>query len=411
MTEAPAGRKVLYITFDGLTDPLGRSQVLPYLNGLAARGHRITILSCEKPARLEAGRAAVQEIVDRAGIAWRHVPYRNRPAVLAHAWTVARLAWQSGRLNRTCGGFDIVHCRSYPPGIVGLWMKRRFGARFLFDMRGFWPEEKVEGGSWPQSRLIYRFVYRALKRIEDRLFRGADHIVSLTHLGRRIMLQWPRLRGADTRITVIPCCVDFDHFPLPSPEKRAEARAALGIGADAEVMVYLGSLGAWYMPGEMLDLFRTYAGARPKAVFLVVTPDPAEQVVAAAAGRQIDSGRLVIRAASREQVPLFLAAADLGIFFIQPVPSKAASSPTKMGEMLALGLPTIANAGVGDVAEILESTGAGVAIETFDEAAYEQAIAAAEGIAIDAAEIRRRALPWFDVELGIDNYDRIYRAL
>src|SRR4051794_20204501 len=44
---------VLYITYDGLTDPLGRSQVLPYLTGLAERGHRITVLSCEKPERMD----------------------------------------------------------------------------------------------------------------------------------------------------------------------------------------------------------------------------------------------------------------------------------------------------------------------------------------------------------------------
>jgi glycosyltransferase involved in cell wall biosynthesis len=411
MTTATDGRKVLYITFDGLTDPLGRSQVLPYLVGLAARGHEITILSCEKPARLEAGQAAVQEIVDRAGIAWRSIPYRNRPAVLAHAFTVARLVMEAGRLHRECGGFDLVHCRSYPPAMVGLRMKRKFGTRFLFDMRGFWPEEKVEGGSWPQSSPLYRFVYRALKEIEDKLFRGADHVISLTHLGKRIMLEWPQLRGADKRITVIPCCVDFEHFPIPTPEKRAEARAELGLAADAEVMAYLGSLGAWYMPGEMLDLFRTYARDRPKARFLLVTPDPPEQVEAAAAARQIDADRLVIRYATREQVPVYLAAADLGVFLIRPVPSKAASSPTKMGEMLALGLPTIANGGVGDVAEILDSTGAGVAIETFDEATYDSAIATVEAIAIDRPEIRQRALPWFDVELGIERYDRIYRSL
>lgn len=411
MKTPASGRKVLYITFDGLTDPLGRSQVLPYLVGLAARGHRITILSCEKPDRFEAGQAAVREIVGRAGIEWRHIDYRNRPAVLAHAFTVARLVQEAGRLQRQSGGFDLVHCRSYPPAMVGLRMKRRFGTRLLFDMRGFWPEEKVEGGSWPQSNWVYRFVYRALKETEDKLLRGADHIVSLTHLGKRMMLRWPQLRDAEDRITVIPCCVDFDHFPIPTEARRAEARAELGLPADAQVMAYLGSLGAWYMPLEMLDLFRTFARTRPKARFLIVTPDPREQVEAAAAARQIDTDRLVIRHATREQVPFYLAAADLGVFLIRPVPSKAASSPTKMGEMLALGLPTIANGGVGDVAQILESTGAGVAIETFGESTYETAIAAVDAIAIPRSEIRRRALPWFDVALGVERYDRIYRSL
>ena len=46
--------RALYISYDGMTDPLGRSQVLPYLQGLSERGHEITLLSCEKPARMAA---------------------------------------------------------------------------------------------------------------------------------------------------------------------------------------------------------------------------------------------------------------------------------------------------------------------------------------------------------------------
>ena len=65
----------------------------------------------------------------------------------------------------------------------------------------------------------------------------------------------------------------------------------------------------------------------------------------------------IIRPATREEVPRLLAAADLGIFLIKPVFSKTASSPTKMGEMLAVGLPIVANAGVGDVEQMVERYG------------------------------------------------------
>jgi glycosyltransferase involved in cell wall biosynthesis len=106
-----------------------------------------------------------------------------------------------------------------------------------------------------------------------------------------------------------------------------------------------------------------------------------------------------------------MAAADLGLFFIKPVFSKQASSPTKMGEMLALGLPIVTNAGVGDVAEIVAATGCGAAIPRFDREAYDAAIDTVEAMTAAPAELRRRALPWFDVELGIERYDAIYRAL
>jgi len=41
-------KNVLYISYDGMTDPLGQSQVLPYLVNLSASGYNFTILSCEK---------------------------------------------------------------------------------------------------------------------------------------------------------------------------------------------------------------------------------------------------------------------------------------------------------------------------------------------------------------------------
>ena len=44
--------KILYITYDGIMDPLGQSQVMPYLTGLASLGTDITLLSFEKPQSL-----------------------------------------------------------------------------------------------------------------------------------------------------------------------------------------------------------------------------------------------------------------------------------------------------------------------------------------------------------------------
>jgi len=40
--------EVLYLSYDGMTDSLGKSQVLPYLVGLSTKGFRITLISFEK---------------------------------------------------------------------------------------------------------------------------------------------------------------------------------------------------------------------------------------------------------------------------------------------------------------------------------------------------------------------------
>lgn len=408
--KAQVRANVLYVTFDGLTDPLGRSQVLPYLIGLSRQGYRITILSLEKPDRYQRDAAAIRQICTAEGLIWEPLSYHRAPALLSSIYDAAALKRAARRLHRHMP-FDIVHCRSYIPAAVGLDLKRRFGVPFIFDMRGFWPDERVDGGSWNLSNPIYRSVYAYFKRLEARLLEQADHIVSLTHAGKAQLLTRPLFRPSGAEITVIPCCVDFDHFPLIDPSARAAARSALSISADASVVAYLGSVGTWYMLDEMLDFFRIYVGHEPQASLLFVTPNPSGPIVAAATRKGIDPSRLTILPASRDEVPQLMAAADVGLFFIKPCFSKLASSPTKMGEMLALGLPVVTNNGVGDVAEIVRDTDCGTAIERFDDQAYESAVATLRAMPRSPQRLREAALPYFDVRLGIDRYAQIYRSL
>ena len=402
--------RVLYISYDGLTDPLGQAQVLPYLAGLSALGHRVTVLSCEKPQRMHTQGQRIRGLCAAAGIRWRPLNYHKRPPILSSALDAAALQRSAIALHRR-EPFDLVHCRSYVPARAGLGLKRRFGVKFLFDMRGFWPDEKVEGNNWNLANPLYRLVYRYFKRLESRLLRGADHIISLTEAGMAQLLTRPELAHVPAPITVIPCCVDFAHFPLAGADSKRAARERLGIAPDDAVLAYLGSLGSWYMRDEMLDFFKVYAARRGAARFLFVTPDEPQPIRAAATARGIDSDRLIIVPATRDEVPELLAAADLGIFFIRPVFSKTASSPTKMGEMLAVGLPIVTNAGVGDVAAQVADMRCGIAIERFDDTSYAAALDQLQSLAGTAQQRRERALRWFDVELGIERYDGVYRAL
>ncbi len=401
---------ILYISYDGLTDPLGRSQILPYLIGLARRDHEIHVLSCEKPDKVERERGLVEALCREAGIAWHPLIYHKQPPVLSSIYDLAALRRAAVRLHRR-HRFGMTHCRSYIPAAVGLHLKQAHGVPLLFDMRGFWPEEKTEGKSWNLANPLFRLVYRYFKQLERKLLEDSDAIVTLTEAGKQELLGRPEVRGEAERITVIPCCVDFAHFPLADPERRSAARSALGIAPEAPVLAYLGSLGGNYLLGEMLDFFAVYRSRNAGARFLFVTQGDPDEIRDAARQRGIDEDALIVRAAGRDQVPGLLAAADLGIAFKQPSFSALGCSPTKMGEMLAVGLPFVANAGVGDVAEIIGRTGTGVAIEEFSAASYERALDELARSTMSAEERRKRAQVCCDVVLGIDWYDAIYRQL
>ncbi len=62
-------RKVLYITYDGLTDALGQSQILSYLSKLS-KDNEIFILSFEKKLNYQKNFSLVTKSVTDNGIHW-----------------------------------------------------------------------------------------------------------------------------------------------------------------------------------------------------------------------------------------------------------------------------------------------------------------------------------------------------
>lgn len=402
--------RALYVSYDGMTDPLGRSQVLPYLVGLAGRGHAITLLSCEKPTRTSADDDAVQATCDRAGIDWRPIAYHKSPPILSGVRDVRALRRHAERLHRE-KSFDLVHCRSYMAAIVGDRLKRRLGVPFLFDMRGFWADERIERGIWPARNPLFRAAYAYFKRLERRFLCDADAIVTLTERARHELQTWPDGRRSNAAISVIPCCVDLTLFGGQSSKQRLATRKRLGIETAAPVMVYVGSIGGAYLAPEMFQLFRLYCATRPGARFLFVSGHPHNEIEKLARTSGVDPGDLAIVSAVREEVPALIAAADIGVSFILATYSAKASCPTKFGEMLAMGVPVIANSGVGDIAEIIRETGAGAVVDDFDEKSLSAAIVDAEAAAAKPGAVRAAAERYFALYQGIDRFDAIYRAI
>jgi len=229
-------KSALYITYDGLSDQLGGSQIIPYIKFLARKGHKITVISCEKKKNLtEEVRKAIHDDLASVGIRWDYVFYTKSPPILSglyDRWQIKRLAERLFKKTH----FDIIHCRSYLPALIGMSLKSKFAnksptiPKLIFDMRGFWADEKVEVGSWPQTNFIYRSVYKYFKKAEAKLIAASDHIVILTHAGADELQSWPQYKDLKTKppITVIPCCVDTDHFEVVTPSIRAKAKQAIG---------------------------------------------------------------------------------------------------------------------------------------------------------------------------------------
>ena len=145
----------LYLTYDGLTDPLGQSQILPYIIGLSRKGHSFTIVSFEKKDIFQMNKNRIEEICQSENIQWHPLSYTKNPPVLATVFDVWKLNKITARLHKS-HSYDIVHCRSYITALTGLKLKRKFNVKFIFDMRGFWADERVDGELWYFKNTVYQ---------------------------------------------------------------------------------------------------------------------------------------------------------------------------------------------------------------------------------------------------------------
>lgn len=406
-------KNVLYISYDGMTDSLGRSQVLPYLCGLSEQGYGVTLISAEKPEVYEDGKSAVEKIVAGAGIDWQPVGYTKRPPIVSTLKDIFKIKKKAVELYRL-KKFDIVHCRSYISAFVGLALKRRFGCRFVFDMRGFYADERVDGRIWNTQRFVYRMVYNYFKRKEKTFMSESDAIVSLTHSAKSEILSWNLQNVTNEKITVIPCCADTNHFDFEKQNVQdvEKWRNALNVSKEDYVLSYLGSVGTWYMLPEMMDFFSELLKSRPNAVFLLITRDSRQLIMEEASRHNVPENKIIVQPATRDEVPQLALLSEASLFFIKPVWSKKASSPTKLAELMSLGIPCLTNKGVGDVDAIMEENPIGILIDGWTASDYDTAIAKLLTLPADGRKIaRQQACDKFSLETGVLAYKLIYERL
>jgi glycosyltransferase involved in cell wall biosynthesis len=400
--------KSLFITYDGLTDPLGQSQILPYLTRLAELGHSISILSCEKEERLARNGGIIREICQDHHIKWTALKFHTRPPVIAKYYDLYRLTTSAFRLNEK-EHFDIIHCRSYLAASIGMKLKKKFGVRYLFDMRGFWVDERVDGHLWDTHSFFYRNAYKKWKKKEADLIRQADHIISLTEAAKKEITTWESYTSVP--ISVIPCSADMELFNVTDAQQKRKAREILQIDEEAFVLSYLGSLGTWYLLDKMLILFKAIKQKTARANFLILTPEGPEKIYGMLSGLALDKEDFVIRYAQRKDVPTLIKASDVGVSFIKPAYSKIASSPTKLGELLSMGIPVVCNE-IGDVRKIISMTNGGVVLNDFNAASFDAAADYALSLRGASQQIKREAVQeYYSLQKAVTRYDDIYHSL
>jgi glycosyltransferase involved in cell wall biosynthesis len=411
MTMALTNRRVLYVSYNGMLEPLGQSQVIPYLRELSKLGIRFTLLSFERDAAFTTDGAVLREDLRHQlaadGIEWHHLRYHQTPSLPATIYDVAngvRLGRRLVRQNR----IELVHARSHIAATIAIALKKSAALKVIFDVRGLMAEEYVDADHWREGGIPYRLT----KSMERRALQAADGVVTLTEKIWPVIRDWDGLRDREVIHEVVPCCADLELFRYREDE-RALAKARLNL-QDRFVLVYSGSVGGWYLADKMADFFVELARLKPNSHFLWLTGGPGKLIEKLMSERGLSADQFTVCAVRPADVPMYLSAADVGVAFYKPTLSRLATSPVKLAEYLACGLPVVINAGVGDSDTLVCNERVGAVVRRFEEAEYREAISTIDGMVCLAGRQRARQVAerLFDVRgVGVERYARLYEKL
>lgn len=272
---------------------------------------------------------------------------------------------------RTSFDFDLIDAHwSYPNGVVATALGRHFQRPVVITGRG---EDMLR---FPDLPLIGRSIRRAMRR--------GNQFIALSEEIARSM----RHNGADPeRITLIPNGVDCEDF---KPVPRGEARRALGLAADAKIIVSVGNRDenkGFHLLVDALTLIQEHhADVR---IIIVggagrfgsdFTPAIQARI------RAHNAADAVMLPGNRphEELKLWYNAADVFALL-----SSREGSPNVLMEALACGVPAVATA-VGGIPEVLSDPGLGIVIGQRSPEAAAKALTEALGRNWDRASIRKK---------------------
>ena len=276
-------------------------------------------------------------------------------------------------------------------------------------MRGWWPDEKLESGLW--SSFIYKPVYNYFKKQEKKYFETADYAISLTHAGKSEIVR-QKLKD-DSKVAVIPTCVNFNVFTPFDSEKRSALRKELSIPEDALVMLYSGSVGTNYRTDLMLKFFKELKKQSKNSILFFLSHSNHQLIKEeiAKAGVAIEDCR--IKSVRYQQVSENLMVGDIGLIMYDVGFSVIGRSPTKLGEYWASGLTCLSAKKIGDLESIVDRyPNSGVLINSLeDEGEFKRGVDEVLALETNKEKLRDYAVDYFALEEGCKSYLGVYQKL
>ena len=334
---------------------------------LIDQGHSVTVIASPLSYLTGRAHAGATSVEDAEGIRVHRV------------WTYAseaqgflgRLGFVSFMISSVIRGLrvpdvDVVWGTSPPlPQAIGaLVIARLRRLPFVLEIRDLWPDFAVELGVLRSPALIG--IAHALERM---LYQAADEVIVnspgfVEHIRR--------VAGTDVSITLVPNGVEVDDF---DPSARGEAfREELGVGEADVLVLYAGAHGIPNDLGVVLDAAERLRERADIRIAMVGGGRDKDRLMADASERGLANVTFVAPQ-PKARMPEVVAAADVALAILRPLPLFNTTYPNKVFDYMAAGRPTIL-AIDGVIREVVEAGQGGQFVPPGDAAALAEAIKA-----------------------------------
>lgn len=399
---------VTYFSYWSLLDPLCQSQCLAYIKELTKEGYSFSLFTLEQEKyaldRTQTKKMKIE--LKQFGIDWFPLEYHKSMRLFTSGFYIFR-GVAIGTYTTLKNKSKFVHSRSSVPAGIALLVSKICRTEFLYDADSTLSEEYLDIGYWKRDSLAFRIT----SFVEKKARKFADKIIVLTD---ELKKDFANDSNIQSEISVIPCCVDTNLFFFDEAARKRK-RAEIGV-EDETVFIYIGKVGTWYAVEEMFEFFKVFQTKSPSSKFLIISQENPQIFYEMAERHGISQDSVITGSAYYTEISEWLSAADVSLAFIHSLKSKRGSSPIKVGEYLAVGLPVVITKNIGDYSRLIEENNVGGVID-LDNKDYKKI---ADNISVILTEnkkslrerCRRIVIEHASLrEVGFKRYAKIYREL
>ena len=285
--------------------------------------------------------------------------------------------------------FDLVQVRDgIIEGMIAIYLKKRCGIPFSFQHSFPFPEADIQSKS---GMARYPFIYHLRGKISKPVLRWilfkANLILPISKWMKQDLVE----KGIPKeKMMAFPMGVNVKHLSPNISGTYIREKSKLN---NSPTIIYIGTMAK----GRGLDfLLRALVVVKKEIpdIKLLMVGDGDDRTRLEKLGQSLNIKKniIFIGQVPRSQVPEYIAAADVCVSPIPPLPVYQVSSPTKLIEYMGMGKPVIGN-DIPDQKEVINNSGGGICVR-YDEEEFANAIIELLNDQKKAKEMGRKGREW-----------------